>query len=528
MSNPVGSAVPKTRRLGWTALLTLVGLLLAWLIAHWAIERMVRAETGTDVERMSRGESRIGFEFDTRRDLISEGAEGATDVSVDAGVLSASIPDGRANLRMNLRGLWLDATRFDFLTARIQSSAAGELVLIFDEPGELAENAVRIDLQAGWNELTLPLADMPWKSAREVQSELAFVAQPWGGRSGAVGEFRLYFALPEGSTIALDYLRFSERNVVTGVTPVNRPWARIEWIDAAEARSRLQQSRPLRERADMRVGIRLPLYLDTPERVLALRDAARRRDAEVLFWPSWAPLPAQDALPAATVLRGWAPPRWLAIAWLGLLALARWRLRPHGARSQWLELAIGWGPLVALMVGLGLPERADPNLLIMLGGQLAYLLSRIQLRGARWLGDRAGWSRAIQFTVLALLALVFISYGTHFLAPAGTQRFTQYLPFVLIQQALLLGYLLPAAQRIGGSRASFWAAALFALVHAPNFALMLLSAFAGWWWTRQYTDHRGVLPILASHYVLGMAAISCLPPWLLYSAEGSLRFLQVN
>lgn len=511
-----------------TAAIVVLAVALAWLIAHFAVDRMIRAETGVDIDRMSRGESRIGFEFDNARDLISEGAEGATDVAVVDGVLTGRLPDGRANLRLNLRGQWLDARRFDFLLLRVQASAAGEAALIFDEPGQLEQNAVRIDLKSGWNELSLPLADLPWRKARETQSDLVYTSEPWGGRTGAVGEFRLYLALPENSTFGLDYLRFAERAVVTGQTPVFRPWARIEWMDAAEAHKRLGEARPLRATQDMRAGIRLPLYTDTPERVLALREAARKRDAEALFWPAYAPLPSQDALPAAIALRGWAPPLWLAIAWLGLLALLRWRLRPATPRTQFLDLVVGWGPLLALMIGLGLPERATPPLLVMLGGQLVYLLSRLSFRDAIWRGNAGGWNAAFSFCVLAILALVFVAYGSAHFALPGAQRWLQYLPFVVLQQALLLGYLLPAMRRINVERAPLYTALLFGGLHAPNFTLMLLAGFAAWIWARQYSAHRSVLPIALSHYALGLAAITCLPPWLLISAEGSLRYLQIQ
>lgn len=518
------SAAPRWLRAG-LALLILIGM--AFVLAHAALDRYLRAEAGVALDRIGRGESRFAFEFERARDLISETAEGVRADHIDQGVWRATLPDGRANVRLNLRGLWLDARRFDFLLTRIHSSAAGELVLIFDEPGQLQQNAVRLDVSAGWNDLQLPLAEMPWRSLAETDTDLVFVSQPWGGRSGAVGEFRLYFALPPGSEIGLDYLRFVERAVATGQTPVHRPWARMEWISVDEARTRLAAQRPLRGSPEVRVGILLPLYRDTPERLLDLRDAALRRDAETLFWPAYAKPPGQDTrYPSMTT--GATPSWWMLGLWALILLLLRWRLPVERRGGQLLDLCVGWGPLLGLVVLLALPETPGAPLLVLIGLQLAYLLSRVRLAPWRLVGDAAAWSQALSITVIGILALVFAAYASDFLRWPGGQRLGQYLPFVAIQQILLLGYLRPAIERLWPSGARWLAAALFGALHAPNFALMLLSGLGAWIWLGQYTRTRALLPVMATHYVLGLAAITCLPPWLLYSAEASLRYYTVQ
>ena len=115
----------------------------------------------------------------------------------------------------------------------------------------------------------------------------------------------------------------------------------------------------------------------------------------------------------------------------------------------------------------------------------------------------------------------------HFELP-GIQRALLYVPFVLLQQLLLLGFLWPRAMAWTPRHGRLLAAGLFALAHAPNFALMLLSLLAAWWWLAMFERHRAWLPILASHYLLGLLAITCLPPDLLYSAELGLRYFQVQ
>lgn len=98
--------------------IALAAALIAWLIAHLALDHYLVAQGEIDLARVLRGDSRIAFEFDQTRDLISGGVDEAIDVSVDNGVLRGQSPAGRSNLRLNLRGLQLDASRcFDQLRA---------------------------------------------------------------------------------------------------------------------------------------------------------------------------------------------------------------------------------------------------------------------------------------------------------------------------------------------------------------------------------------------------------------------------
>jgi hypothetical protein len=100
---------------------------------------------------------------------------------------------------------------------------------------------------------------------------------------------------------------------------------------------------------------------------------------------------------------------------------------------------------------------------------------------------------------------------------------------VLLQQLLLLGHLWPQCRVLAGQakepEAVVLAAIVFAYLHAPNFALMLLAGLGATLWLHVYRRHGTIWPTIASHYALGLAAVSLLPPWLLYSAEVSLRYL---
>lgn len=494
--------------------IALAALLLAWVLAQSALERFLLQQGESEFARVARGESRIGFEFDTPRDLIGGSVDGAGATLVDDGLLAAELPDGDANVRLNLRGLALDARRQRALDLRLHASGPATLHLIFDEPGELRQWTQRLALAAGWNELRIDLSALAWRA------HSGDASAPWGGASGRVGEFRLHLAGEPGLRFALDHLRFHDRADRASGDPAPA----IAWLPAAEVAQRLAQGVPPTA-PSTRLGVLLPTWRDTPERLLALRDRVRAADADALFWPA-GHAPA-DAGAQASAPHGWAP-GW---GWIGAYALlALWvRLRARQRRvDALLEIAIGHGPLLALTIGLGLAEQPSAPALAWLGCALAFQLSALRLHGSAWTGRPQDWRRVARYSVPAAVGLLAAGVlAAHWQAP-GLQRTLGYLPFVLLQQGLLLGFLWPRVQRLAGRHAVVACAALFALAHAPNFALMLLSFAIALAWLRSYHAARAWLPILASHYLLGLLAISLLPPELLYSAEAGLRYFQVR
>jgi membrane protease YdiL (CAAX protease family) len=69
------------------------------------------------------------------------------------------------------------------------------------------------------------------------------------------------------------------------------------------------------------------------------------------------------------------------------------------------------------------------------------------------------------------------------------------------------------------------AGTVFALLHMPNFSLMLATLFAGSVWAWQGYRHRALLPLIATHALLGWLLVLATPAWLLRSAEIGGRFL---
>lgn len=494
------------------AVLLLAG---AFALANVAFDHYLVAQCELDLARAMRGQSRLSFDFEQPRDLIGGSIDGARRVHIIEGVLHAELPSGVANVRLNLRGLALDASRFSHLDARIHLSAPAQAHLIFDEPGKLEQQNVAIDLVAGWNELQLELAKL------DFQPHQSTGRQRWGGDNGLIGELRLYLSGPPGLLIGLDHLRFGQSTLNDSQTPPV-----IDWIDADQALGRLQTGSLRRPAGSERLGILLNLATTRPEQNLLLRERIRQIDADAVFWPRWRGIPAPVS-DVSVVLPGWTPGWWLVLSYALLAIWIRWRSN-CARRQDLLELVLGMAPILALTVGLGLTEQTSADTRAWLACALLFQLSGIRTAGSSLVGSRTGWAALLKMLALISALLLLTAAVTQHWQIPGWQRIGAYLPFVLVQQALLLGFLWPRLQALAPTHAHGLTALIFGLAHAPNFALMCLCMLAAWWWTRHFKQYRSWLPIVATHYLLGLLVISCLPGDWLYSAETGLRYFQVR
>ncbi len=102
----------------------------------------------------------------------------------------------------------------------------------------------------------------------------------------------------------------------------------------------------------------------------------------------------------------------------------------------------------------------------------------------------------------------------------------KYLMFAGAQQWLLQTLVLENLRRAAVARfaAIVLSALTFALLHTPNFALMLLCFCAAMFWCNHYARHRQLLPLMLSHALLGFLSVSLFPPSLLRSADVGVAF----
>ncbi len=143
--------------------------------------------------------------------------------------------------------------------------------------------------------------------------------------------------------------------------------------------------------------------------------------------------------------------------------------------------------------------------------------------------------RALQLLIVPMLVvgalLLFIGYQAHSLNFG--ERFWLSLLVVpfwgLTQQYILQGFIYRRLQRIFPAQNSYIiiliAAVLFALVHAPNLPLMLLTLIGGIVWTWVYARAPNLFVLGLSHGVMSAIAMSSLPAWFLQSMSIGYKHL---
>jgi membrane protease YdiL (CAAX protease family) len=136
------------------------------------------------------------------------------------------------------------------------------------------------------------------------------------------------------------------------------------------------------------------------------------------------------------------------------------------------------------------------------------------------------WAEAAAGTALGLLVLGALAVANGGLNPSDAAAILRYLAFVPIQQILLLMALPKLLERLGGTApAPLTLGLCFALLHSPNAELMLLTLLAGTGWAFLYRRNRRLVPLIASHALLGIAASMIdSGPWL-RSLETGTRYL---
>lgn len=99
----------------------------------------------------------------------------------------------------------------------------------------------------------------------------------------------------------------------------------------------------------------------------------------------------------------------------------------------------------------------------------------------------------------------------------------------LTQQYILQGFIFRRLRLIFGEAKTtlvvVLAAVLFALVHAPNLPLMLLTLYGGLVWTWVYTRAPNLFALGLSHAMMSALAMSSLPAWFLQSMSIGYKHL---
>lgn len=190
------------------------------------------------------------------------------------------------------------------------------------------------------------------------------------------------------------------------------------------------------------------------------------------------------------------------------------------------------GPLaVALMGAVEDNTRAMAALVFILGLTYGAIVSQRDVSTLRFSpGPWPAWRNALLFTALILAILLVYrllvqpDYPLRWPTP---EKFARYAAWALFQQWLLNRVLAREALRLTNGHkvlAAAVVAALFGLLHAPNFALMCATCLGAFAWTQLYFRQPYVLPLTVSHVVLSVSLLLLTPPWLVRNAEIGSRF----
>jgi membrane protease YdiL (CAAX protease family) len=191
------------------------------------------------------------------------------------------------------------------------------------------------------------------------------------------------------------------------------------------------------------------------------------------------------------------------------ILLIEWALAPF-AVSAWL---LGGPPLLAFLLMLH-SHRCRGETAQTLGfGGLHFDRALLLLAGP---------------TLLAIASLIFVSFLTHsFHLPDRFWARLSLLPFwALLQQYVMLGFTYRRLRQFHHANQSIMiTAGLFALVHAPNYPLMILTFLGGLIWTFVYERAPNLFASAISHVLLSATVLVTVPEWILPSMTVGYRYL---
>ncbi len=207
---------------------------------------------------------------------------------------------------------------------------------------------------------------------------------------------------------------------------------------------------------------------------------------------------------------------------LALLALGVLQRPPRPVRLRALiEAAVALVPAAWLIIGMrydGRISRADAALIAVGLIYSAALEWRARPRDWALLAPARDWALPMIPALVALLAWIAL----HGVAPEPLSAL-RYIGWALLQQ-FMLQVVVARRLQVAGNRevATLATATLFALLHAPNAPLMLLTFAGGLLWTAWFLRRRALLPVALAH------AAAALLIGGLVASEGWLRSLEVG
>jgi membrane protease YdiL (CAAX protease family) len=222
----------------------------------------------------------------------------------------------------------------------------------------------------------------------------------------------------------------------------------------------------------------------------------------------------------------------IALALLG----AHWRLaarRDADPGPRAIELLVIAPLCLQLWLGVGYGDTTTFDVAAFILCSVALWLLRAPAAPPFTWSSAAAWRASAGYALLPVVLLLVLLLANALdadglrLRSINPDRLWFYPLWALLQQILIMHVLAPRTRAVTGDAATgaLLAGLLFALLHTPNFALMIATFIAGSLWAWIGYRQRALLPLAASHAIAGLLLVLLAPEWLLRSAEIGGRYL---
>jgi hypothetical protein len=430
------------------------------------------------------GHSVLDFPLRAPGELIGGRVQQVLASHFDADGLTLELAAGAANVPLGFDGACLNTTLFPRFSLDHHSDQPFLLALVQSPLAGGQQRLSELQLPAGSHRLELDLRQLDWRAdGRRV---------PLGDDAGRICEFRLVPVYTEPGRLRLANVRFS---ALGSKALADADLQRLLELSGRRPAALLSERARLQDHADVAVlpASGLPGAVGSLAVMLALLLA----NSGLLLTRRY---------PRAATLLAVAAP---------VLLLADNQL--PGPLPGWSAIVVLTS--LATFVLLGWQGRSD-----------AAELTRSS-NWREWAGAIAAWRSVLIATALICLlaATAGLVFGPPRLGWPATDDLLRYLVWAAAQQWVLQRVLAP---QLNPGRpdllARLPAASAFALLHLPNFELMVLCLFAALWWIGHFRRHRAWLPLIVVHALLGLALPELLPQDWLHSAEVGFRYFGPN
>jgi hypothetical protein len=220
---------------------------------------------------------------------------------------------------------------------------------------------------------------------------------------------------------------------------------------------------------------------------------------------------------AFPVLTDWMPAIWLVLAWLVVL-LVVWLIRPQALKVVWGLVTLVFALIYVLHQPVMLSLTIQLRYVVML---LALVLLFTYARRI-WRVQHSAWPVLLATALLAAAAFFWLSIPL-----SSLNSLPAYFVWALVQQTLLgpvFSDELKSHLQLSNATTAWLVGVLFAIIHAPNQALMLATLVGGVVWSASWLLYRNIYVNAVSHAVLALLFYAVSPDAWLGSARIGMFF----